>query len=73
MSLHVFYLVKKEVVLVVFFRGFRVVSSTGSWCSATTDEGVNRLFTGFNSFDKVQFEGSEKVTCCNSGPVEQST
>uniref|UniRef100_A0A3B3WL23 Ubiquitin conjugating enzyme E2 E2 n=1 Tax=Poecilia mexicana TaxID=48701 RepID=A0A3B3WL23_9TELE len=35
---------------------FRVISFSGSWCSATTGEEGNRLFNQFGLFDAVQCE-----------------
>lgn len=45
---------KKKVAHSVFFSGFCVVYFSGSWCSASTDEGGNRFFKGFSLFDTVQ-------------------
>lgn len=39
-----------------FFRGFCVVSFSGSWCSTTTAEGETGLLKQFALFHRVQCE-----------------
>lgn len=74
-KLWVYFMMMKEIALIVFFRDFHVVFFSGSWCSTTTGEEVNRIFKGLNCltqeiekcnqvYQTIRYESTLNTICC---------